>query len=82
MLVTSRGESAANRLCNILYLVLRLLACITNGVASRLPVGVNMDGRRSVGISHGVLVSLLLTAIAEGVGPGTFQPLGVVGINL
>ena len=54
MLVASRGESATNRLCNALCLAFRLLACITNGVLSRLPVGVNMDGRHSVGISHGV----------------------------
>ena len=82
MLVAQRGESAANRLCNASCLAFCLLVCVTNGVLSRLPVGVNMEGRHSVGILHSVLVSLLLTAIAEGVGLGTFQPLGVIAINL
>ena len=82
MLVAFGGENSANGLCNVSCLAFCLLACVTNGVPSRLPVGVNMDGRRSVDILHGVLVSLLLTAIAEGVGLGTFQPLGVIAINL
>ena len=81
-MVASRGENVADGLCNVACLALCLLACFTNGVPSRLPVGINIDGRCGVGISHGVLVSLLLTAIAEGVGLSILKPLGVMAINL
>ena len=81
-MVALRGENIANRLCKVACLALCLLACFTNGMPSRLPVGINKDGRLGVGISYGILVRLLLTAVAEGVGTSIFKPCGVIAINL